>query len=78
MAEYLDKAGATYLVGKIQAELAGKVDTEEGKGLSANDFTNEEKSKLKIGVRGSGVAAAYGRDRQNLSGIIGRKRPERV
>lgn len=46
MAEYLDKAGATYLVGKIQAELAGKVDTEEGKGLSANDFTNEEKSKL--------------------------------
>lgn len=46
MAEYLDKAGATYLVGKVQAELAGKVDTEAGKGLSTNDFTDEEQSKL--------------------------------
>lgn len=46
MAEYLDKAGTTYLVGKIQTELAGKVDTEAGKGLSTNDFTDAEQEKL--------------------------------
>jgi hypothetical protein len=46
MAEYLDKAGATYLVGKIQAELAGKVNVEVGKGLSTNDFTDAEQEKL--------------------------------
>lgn len=46
MAEYLDKAGTTYLVGKIQTELAGKVDTAAGKGLSANDFTDAEQEKL--------------------------------
>ena len=46
MAEYLDKAGATYLVGKIQAELAEKVNIEAGKGLSTNDFTDAEQEKL--------------------------------
>lgn len=46
MAEYLDKAGATYLVGKIQAELAEKVNVEVGKGLSTNDFTDAEQEKL--------------------------------
>lgn len=46
MAEYLDKAGATYLVGKLRGEVANKVDKEEGKGLSTNDYTNEEKQKL--------------------------------
>lgn len=44
--DYLDKAGALYVVTKTK-ELAGaKVDKEEGKGLSANDFTNELKTKL--------------------------------
>lgn len=46
MAEYLDKAGATYLVGKLRGEVANKVDKEEGKELSTNDYTNEEKQKL--------------------------------
>lgn len=46
MTEYLDKAGATYLVGKLRGEVANKVDKEEGKGLSTNDYTNEEKQKL--------------------------------
>ena len=46
MAEYVDKSGATYLVGKLKELLGGKVDKENGKGLSANDYTNEEKQKL--------------------------------
>ena len=49
--EYLDKAGATLLVQKTKAELAKKVDTVSGKGLSTNDYTTAEKNKL------SGIAA---------------------
>ena len=30
----------------LKSELAGKVDKEEGKGLSSNDYTDEEKAKL--------------------------------
>lgn len=41
-----NKAGATYIVGKIKTLLLGKVDKENGKGLSANDYTNVEKAKL--------------------------------
>lgn len=44
--QILDKAGATYLVGKIKTLLSGKVDKETGKGLSVNDYTNAEKAKL--------------------------------
>lgn len=44
--QYLDKAGVTYLVGKIKTLLAGKVDIEKGKGLSTNDYTTPEKNKL--------------------------------
>lgn len=46
MAEYLDKSGTTYLVGKIKEQLAEKVDKQEGLGLSENSYTDEEKSKL--------------------------------
>ena len=44
--QYLDKAGVTYLVGKIKALLAGKVNTEKGKGLSTNDYTTAEKKQV--------------------------------
>lgn len=44
--QYLDKAGATYLVGKVKALLANKVDVVAGKGLSTNDYTTTEKDKL--------------------------------
>lgn len=44
--EYLDKSGLTLLISKIKAALGGKVDVVSGKGLSTNDYTNEEKSKL--------------------------------
>ena len=43
---YLDKAGATYMAGKIKALDALKVNVEAGKGLSTNDYTTAEKDKL--------------------------------
>lgn len=48
MAEFesLDKAGATYLIGKTKELLRDKVDKVEGKGLSTNDYTTQEKTKL--------------------------------
>lgn len=44
--EYLDKSGLTLLISKIKAALGGKVDVVSGKGLSTNDYTSAEKSKL--------------------------------
>lgn len=44
--EYLDKSGLTLLISKVKAALGGKVDVVSGKGLSTNDYTNAEKSKL--------------------------------
>lgn len=46
MAKYLDEVGAAYLVSKILGLLNLKVDTEEGKGLSQEDFTTLLKTKL--------------------------------
>lgn len=43
MAKYLDNNGLLYLWTKIKSKF---VEKEEGKGLSANDFTNDLKSKL--------------------------------
>lgn len=43
---YLDKAGTTWLISKVKSLLSGKVDAVEGKGLSTNDYTDEEKAKL--------------------------------
>lgn len=44
--EYMVLDGAVEHVGNTKVDLSGKVDKEEGKGLSSNDFTNEEKAKL--------------------------------
>lgn len=49
--KYLNLAGATYLIGKVKTLLGGKVDKVDGKGLSTNDYTTDEKTKL------SGIAA---------------------
>lgn len=46
MSKYLDSDGLLYLWQKIKAKLAGKVDVETGKGLSTNDYTSAEKTKL--------------------------------
>lgn len=43
---YLDNDGLLYLWTKLKALFAGKVDKVDGKGLSTNDFTSAEKSKL--------------------------------
>ena len=41
-----DLSNMTSSINSATEELAGKVDKEEGKGLSANDYTDAEKSKL--------------------------------
>lgn len=46
MSKFLDENGLLYLWGKIKTLVGGKVDKVEGKGLSANDFTAAEKTKL--------------------------------
>lgn len=44
--KYTDDNGLLYLIGKIKTLVGTKVDKVEGKGLSSNDFTTEEKTKL--------------------------------
>ena len=44
---FLDLEGLQILWSNILSKLSNKVDHVEGKQLSTNDFTNEEKSKLK-------------------------------
>ncbi len=46
MSKFLDQNGLLYLWNKIKSLTGSKVDKVEGKGLSANDFTTEEKTKL--------------------------------
>ena len=48
---FIDKTGALYIITKIKTLLDGKVSVESGKGLSTNDYTNDEKTKL------SGIAS---------------------
>lgn len=51
MAKYLDENGLLYFWQQLKTLLAGKVNTESGKGLSTNDFTNADQTKL------NGIAA---------------------
>ncbi len=51
MSKFLDNNGVLYLWQKIKAALGGKVDKADGKGLSSNDYTTDEKTKL------AGIAA---------------------
>lgn len=44
--KYLSEDGLLYLWSKIKLLLSKKVDTSPGMGLSHNDFTDDEKSKL--------------------------------
>jgi len=43
---YLDKTGLALVWEKIKNALTGKVDKVDGKGLSTNDYTSDEKTKL--------------------------------
>ena len=47
MAKFLDMDGLAYLWNQFKGMLSGKVDKVEGKSLSTNDYTTEEKNKLK-------------------------------
>jgi hypothetical protein len=51
MSKFVDQEGLLYFWTKLKTILSGKVDTVEGKQLSTNDYTNDEKDKL------SGIAA---------------------
>lgn len=42
----LDKSGVLYIITKMKALFGFKVDKEDGKGLSTNDYTNDDKAKL--------------------------------
>ncbi len=46
MSKYLDGNGLLYLWGKIKSIVGVKVDKVDGKGLSTNDFTDADKTKL--------------------------------
>jgi len=43
---YLDKTGLALVWAKIKELVNGKVDKVDGKGLSTNDYTSDEKTKL--------------------------------
>lgn len=44
--KYLNFDGLSHLIDKLKASIAKKVDKEEGKMLSSNDYTDTEKTKL--------------------------------
>lgn len=44
--KYLDENGLLYVIQKVKGWLNGKVDKSDGKGLSTNDYTTAEKTKL--------------------------------
>jgi hypothetical protein len=46
MGKHLDENGLFYLWQQLKGKLNGKVDKEEGMGLSANSYTDQEKTKL--------------------------------
>lgn len=46
MAKYIDNNGFAHFLGKLKTLLDKKVDIVSGKGLSTNDYTTEEKTKL--------------------------------
>ena len=43
---FLDRTGLEHLWAQIVNKLSGKVDKVDGKGLSTNDYTTDEKNKL--------------------------------
>lgn len=62
--KYLDENGLTYYHSKVKALLAGKVDKVDGKGLSTNDYTTNEKNKL------SNIAAGAEVNQNAFSNVV--------
>lgn len=57
MAKFLDQIGLDKLIQLIKSALTGKVDKENGKGLSTNDYTTDEKTRLASALTYKGVKA---------------------
>ena len=57
---YLDKIGLALVWEKIKNALSGKVDKVDGKGLSTNDYTSDEKTKLANVATGAQVNVLEG------------------
>lgn len=57
---FLDKTGLALVWEKIKTIAAGKVDKVDGKGLSTNDYTSEEKTKLANVATGAQVNVLEG------------------
>lgn len=57
---FLDLSGVSVLWSKIKLALADKVDKEAGKGLSSNDYTSDEKTKLANVASGAQVNVLEG------------------
>jgi len=57
---YLDKTGLALVWEKIKNMLSGKVDKVDGKGLSTNDYTSDEKTKLANVAAGAQVNVLEG------------------
>lgn len=55
-------------LGTISTDISGKVDKEEGKGLSTNDYTNEDKGKVRMILSGTSELSD-GIDESFLSGV---------
>ena len=62
--EYMVLEGKVEHVGNTKVDLSGYVPVEEGKGLSSNDFTDEEKGKL------AGLALATDQEVTDMLGEI--------
>lgn len=58
--KYLDKTGLALVWEKIKNGLSGKVDKVDGKGLSSNDYTSTEKTKLANVASGAQVNVLEG------------------
>ena len=64
---YLDKTGLALVWAKIQNALTGKVDKIDGKGLSTNDYTSDEKTKLANVAAGAQVNVLEGIQRNGAT-----------
>ena len=56
---YMDKAGLNYLAQKITNKMSVKVDKEEGKALSTNDYDDAAVARLLLGASYRYVHHAY-------------------
>ena len=70
---YLDKTGLALVWEKIKNGLSGKVDKVDGKGLSTNDYTSDEKTKLANVASGAQVNVLEGIQKNGTTVTIANK-----